>query len=103
MKIKSASETEQNNATDNTCLPRSPCLNTKTFCAPIAIISEKPSASPDKKPTTKEKFYRKRRFFLDNSPTDLTPINRISRSISCFIKVNALSTPACPAAAKAYK
>ena len=99
----SASEKEQNNTTGKMCLPRRPCLNTKTFCAPIAMISEKPSVSPEKNPIVNEAVYRNRRFFLDNSAIDLTPIKRMSRSISCFISVNALSTPACPAAAKAYK
>ena len=46
--ISSASAIEQNRAIKKTCCLRTPCLKTKAFCAPIAIISESPRNNPVK-------------------------------------------------------
>ena len=45
-KIKIVSEKEQNMDVINTCRLIIPCLKTKIFCAPIAIINEDPSKNP---------------------------------------------------------
>jgi hypothetical protein len=46
IKIKIMSDNEQKAATRKTCFFMSPCLNTKIFCGPIAIINEDPSKKP---------------------------------------------------------
>ena len=40
--ISRVSAIEQNRAIKKTCCLRTPCLNTKAFCAPIAIIRDSP-------------------------------------------------------------
>ena len=47
--INKASASAQNKATQKTCRPRMPCLNTKVFWAPIATIREIPRKKPVKK------------------------------------------------------
>lgn len=46
--IRTASDTAHTATTGRTCLPTSPCRNTKAFWLPIATISESPSADPDR-------------------------------------------------------
>ena len=44
--ISRVSAIEQNRAIKKTCCRRMPCLKTKAFCAPIAIISDSPRKNP---------------------------------------------------------
>ena len=46
--IRTASAIEQNSAIQKTCCLRIPCLKTKAFCAPIAIIRDSPRKKPVK-------------------------------------------------------
>ena len=52
--ISKASDIEQKRAIEKTCCLRIPCLKTKAFCEPIAIINE----SPRKKPVKNEENIR---------------------------------------------
>ena len=47
------SEIEQNKAIAKLCSLRIPCLKTKAFCAPIAMINESPRKKPVKKALNK--------------------------------------------------
>ena len=44
--ISRVSAIEQNRAIKKTCCLRTPCLKTKAFCAPIAIIRDRPRKKP---------------------------------------------------------
>jgi hypothetical protein len=44
--ISKESAIEQNRAIKKTCCLRTPCLKTKAFCAPIAIIRDSPRKKP---------------------------------------------------------
>ena len=44
--ISRVSAIEQNRAIKKTCCLRTPCLKTKAFCAPIAIIRDSPRKKP---------------------------------------------------------
>ena len=46
--ISKESAIEQNRAIKKTCCLRTPCLKTKAFCAPIAIIKDSPRKKPVK-------------------------------------------------------
>src|SRR5699024_5537875 len=54
--MSAASDNAQTATTASTCWRRMPCLSTNTFCAPIAMMRDRPSPSPARNEITSRRY-----------------------------------------------